>query len=370
MPIKVKPIRVVGPSTVNASITAVRSQSTAQVLPLTINPVQFGFSEPRLPGLSNVEQQTWLADMKSMGMKWIRFDLEWARIQPSNSSSFTWTYYDTAVANCKAAGFKVLGMMAYTPSWARPSGCTELRCGPADLNTYANFAKNCVQHFGANIDAYEIWNEPNIDFWLPAPDPVRYVQMLKLSADAMRIINPNVVILPGGTSPAATSPGGDYSPIDWITSLYAHGAKDYFTAIAHHPYSYPATPSEVQPWSGWSQMSQTSPSIRSVMIANGDANKKIWMTEVGAATNGPGAIRTCSDPLGGQADFDECMQARELQQVVSISKTLPWAGPVLVYTYKDIGTSTTTRENFFGVLRFDGSQKQSYMDTKTAIATR
>ena len=33
-------------------------------------------------------------------------------------------------------------------------------------------------------------------------------------------------------------------------------------------------------------MYQTSPSIRSIMVANGDSAKKIWITEFGAPTSG------------------------------------------------------------------------------------
>jgi hypothetical protein len=44
-----------------------------------------------------------------------------------------------------------------------------------------------------------------------------------------------------------------------------------------------------------------------------------------------------------------------------------WAGPMFFYSYKDLGTDPSTVENFFGVVRSDGSDKPAYATLKNLI---
>src|SRR5438128_12551629 len=93
----------------------------------------------------------------------------------------------------------------------------------------------------------------------------------------------------------------------------------------------------------------TSPSLRSVMVANGDGNKKIWMTEFGAPTNGPSG-----------SSVSEPAQAAMLTKAYSLAGSYSWAGPLMWFSLRDQGTDTFTIENFFGMVRYDFSAKPSY----------
>ena len=116
----------------------------------------------------------------------------------------------------------------------------------------------------------------------------------------------------------------------------------------------PAAPGEAQGWSAWYQMYGTSPSLRSVMVANGDGAKKIWATEFGAPTNGPGGY------------VSEATQAQYVTQAYAAFRSYDWAGPLMWYSHRDAGTTTDTRENFFGLLRYDFSPKPAYTAYQTA----
>lgn len=358
------PVTVYTKDEVDALIASVRTPAPTPTPTPTPTPAPlkgFGFAAPELVYQTGSVQDAWLSDMKALGMTWVRFDINWAMVQ-ATQATYDWSTYDSLLTKCSANGIKVLGTPYITPAWARPSGTND-KCPPTDLNAYATFVKAAVQHFGNAVAAYEIWNEPNIStFWQPTPNVAAYTQLLKLAAAAMRSVNPSVVIITAGLSPVDTG-GGNLHPIDFIKGIYANGGKDSCTAISHHPYCYPVLPTEFATYSAWSYMSQTTPtSIRSVMADNGDASKPLWITEMGAPTSGPPTdpVRTCSMPLGAWAIYDQCMQARYLQQVVSVSKTLTWVGPVFIYTYKDRGTNTADRENFFGVVDFNGVRKQAY----------
>jgi len=107
------------------------------------------------------------------------------------------------------------------------------------------------------------------------------------------------------------------------------------------------------------------------MTANGDVAKQVWLTEIGAPTNGSGAIATCtsSNYANVPDHVDECLQARILSQAIQKAKSYSWAGPEFLYTYTDFSaTDITTNENFFGIVRYDGSHKPAYDAVRNSIA--
>ena len=159
-------------------------------------------------------------------------------------------------------------------------------------------------------------------------------------------------------------------PIDFLNGLYANGAQHYFDAVAFHPYSFPVPPAYPADWNAWSKIATTNPSIYSIMSSHGDGGKKIWITEYGAPTNGPGPIATASNfNLDGSPDHvDEAYQANLAINFIQAVSSSPWIGPAFWYSYIDDGTSTSTTENFYGLLRADGSQKPAFTSIKQAIA--
>jgi hypothetical protein len=136
--------------------------------------------------------------------------------------------------------------------------------------------------------------------------------------------------------------------------MYADGAKGSFDAVGDHPYSYPALPNTYEPWSGWSQMSRTSPSIRSVMASNGDGGKQIWITEAGAPSSGPDGV--------GQA-----AQASALTQAIADAKTTSWIGALYLYSWQDAGTNLLDPQDWFGLLTATGAPKLARTDVAKAI---
>src|SRR4029077_292232 len=140
---------------------------------------------------------------------------------------------------------------------------------------------------------------------------------------------PSSTVIVGGLGPAATG-GGDISPTDFLSQLYADGAGKYFDAVGFHPYSFPAMPAFYAPWNAWQQMASTTPSLRSIMVAIGDANKKIWLTEYGAPTGGPGLLESSAIDttfFGGPDHVTEAVQAQMFAQAIELVQGYSWAGP-------------------------------------------
>ena len=290
--------------------------------------------------------------------RWVRVDINWAQIQGGGPSSYYWAAVDRVVQGATARGIKVLGTILYTPAWARPSG-TSASYGP-DPSQYAAFAATAARHYAAmGVHAYEIWNEPNnVAFWTPKPDPAAYTRMLKAAYAAIKGADAQATVVTGGTAPEP-SDGTQVAPVDFLRGIYANGGGGSFDAVGHHPYCFPAYAGDPQSWSAWYQMYGTSPSLRSVMVANGDGAKKIWATEFGAPTNGP----------SGSQYVSEATQAQMLTGAYQLYSTYDWGGPLFFYQGRDQGTSTNSNENFFGFLRADFSAKPSYTAYQQAVAT-
>jgi hypothetical protein len=157
----------------------------------------------------------------------------------------------------------------------------------------------------------------------------------------------------GGLAPEAND-GTNINAITFLQDMYAHGARGSFNAVGYHPYSYPALPDSYQSWSGWSQMSQTRPSIRSVMTSRGDRNKQVWITEVGAPSSGPDGV--------GQAG-----QGTDLSQAIANTRNTSWIGGLYLYSWQDHGTSEATSENWFGLVTAAGAHKAAYTAVATAL---
>ena len=110
---------------------------------------------------------------------------------------------DRLVAAANARGIHLLAMVAYTPSWNRPSGTTD-HYQPTDPTAFAEFVRAAAQRYAPQgLHAWEIWNEPNMrDFWQPVPSVARYTQLLKLGSAAIHSVDPAAFVVSGGVAPA------------------------------------------------------------------------------------------------------------------------------------------------------------------------
>lgn len=333
----------------------------------------------QLTWIDAANRQAQLTKMKSANVGWVRIDANWDSIQYGGATSWDWGPLDAAINDTLARGFEILLMPTYTPVWARQPGLeTDMFSSPSSVSYFAAFVTALVQRYRPKgVKHYEIWNEPNIpNFWRdtaasPYPNPVHYTELLIASYNAIKAVSNDCVVITGGTAPSADSISRK-KPTTFLQAIYDNGGKNYFDAVAHHPYTYPAFPNQQEVWSAWSQMSiesfyggsQTQPSLRGIMTANGDAHKKIWMTEFGAPTSGTNGV-------------SETDQATMLQQAMALHRSYSWAGPLFVYTWRDktyygdptLNSGGTPKandiENYFGMTRSDDSNKPSYDIFKT-----
>jgi hypothetical protein len=316
----------------------------------------FGVADPTLITLTAAQQATRLVAMKAVGITSVRVDANWDWVQYGGPSKFDWTQLDQAVNSIRAAGMTADLIIDGCPPWAAPTGTSgDSAPPPASPAQYAAWAADVATRYAPKgVGTFEIWNEPNnAGFWQPQANAAAYTANLVAAYAAIKSVDPAAFVISGGLAPEVTD-GSNIAPVDFLTAMYAHGAKGSFDAVGYHPYCYPALPNTYESWSGWCQMAATSPSIRSVMSSNGDSAKQIWITEVGAPTGGPDGV--------GNAP-----QATALTQAIANAKTTSWIGAFYIYTWQDSGTDESTDQDWFGLMTAGGSTKLSHTAVSTAL---
>ncbi len=126
-------------------------------------------------------------------------------------------------------------------------------------------------------------------------------------------------------------------PVKFVSGgMYTAGARNFFDALAFHPYQYSMKFSES--WHPDAPLNQLS-EIRRVMLANGDGEKKIWATEYGEPSS----------------EVGEKAQAEYLDDMLGTWRSLSYAGPVYVYTMRDRNSDSREPDDTLGIFRSDGT---------------
>lgn len=283
---------------------------------------------------------------RDAGMFSIRVDIDWSAIEAVRGR-YNWANTDRIISAIVAHGMCPLGIIGYTPAWARVAGATnDSHSRPADPTVYGSFVKKVVQRYRDRTNLWEVWNEPNIvGFFKPAPDVAAYSQLLRAAYGAIKAVQPNSTVLSGGLAPAENN-GTNIDPTTYLSEMYRLGAQAYFDAFNLHPYTYPALPNDPST-AGWNTAMKLWP-MRDIMIAGGDSGKQIWLTEFGA-------------PTGTAANaVTEQVQADTVGIIMDAVLGNSWIGPAYVYSLRDAGTNLADPEQNFGLLRRDFSPKLAY----------
>ena len=281
--------------------------------------------------------------MAASGAQWLRLDMPWPSLQPT-PTTWNWGPFDRIIGLAQARGLKIVGLVSYTPGWAKAAGAPAA-AGPADPATFAAFMRAVVGRYGPmGIKHWEIWNEPNQAWAWDRPDPAAYSRLLQAAAPAIRATDPSATIITAGLAPAADrADGWEISPLTFLKGVYAAGGAGSFDAVGIHPYTFPYMPNDPTT-AGWSPFMRL-PLVHDLMAANGDGAKQIWLTEFGAPTGtGTGAV-------------SEAVQAEMVRQGYSARKQWSYLGPLFWYASRDRGANPADREQMMGLWKADFTPK-------------
>jgi hypothetical protein len=182
------------------------------------------------------EQDAQWAVMARSGVESVRLVFSWAAVQPTPEDPDDYSSTDMRVASAARHGIVLLPVVLYPPEWARRYPERE-SSPPAHASDYAAFMARLVQRYGPGgtfwaehpelparpVRAWQIWNEPNFDFYWYTPEEGgwarEYVELLRQSKLAIEAVDPGARIVLAGFANAS-----------WkvLNAAYRAGAKGAF----------------------------------------------------------------------------------------------------------------------------------------------
>ncbi|HET9025696.1 MAG TPA: hypothetical protein VFN64_14075, partial [Burkholderiaceae bacterium] len=297
----------------------------------------------------------------AVGVQIVRQPFDWNRIEVA-PGDYDFRDYDDFVLRAATAGIRVLPVLGNPPSF-RAAGYTrdDFWSPPASNAEFAAFAARLVERYGPNgtiwarhpdvpslpIHSWQIWNEPNLPmFWNTGPDPAAYTALLRAAHQAIHAVDPQAEVVAAGLPDSGAGVGLQ----DFLTVMYAAGAKGAFDTMAVHPYA-----PDVAGSLGLVELA------RSTMRANGDGSP-IWITEDGWPTGGPQSRYTVSEAQQAASVGDL------VAQVAARRAELGLRG-VVIFRWRDAISTFDAWPLHAGLVRADGTVKPALAAFRDAVAS-
>jgi hypothetical protein len=309
-----------------------------------------------------------LKKLRDAGFTWQKSLFQWREIEPAKGQ-FKWDEADRIVVDSRKAGVKIIARIDFQPRWARQDNPHN---GPPDnYEDYANFIYAFVSRYSSESDlgqvqAIEIWNEPTLDReWGNAPinqaQASDYVRLLKIAYEAAKGADPSVVVITGGLSPTCTDNNNARPDDVYLQWMYDAGAKPYFDVLGAHGAGYDKPPSasmeeSAQKHSGCRVFTfRRVEDLRQVMVANGDADKQVWLLEFGWTT----------DKVHPAYAWHAISEQQHADYLVgsyqwAAKNWAPWIGVMTLWNLPDPGWGPDREEYWWAVANPDGSSRPAY----------
>jgi hypothetical protein len=280
------------------------------------------------PFVTNEEWANALGLTQQLAMGWIKFQLRWDVAEPQQGNySFEYERLVLLVQQAHIQGFHVLVSVTRAPDWARPAGANLSEGGPpTDPQLLADFITRLVTDIKPEfLDAVEIWNEPNLNReWANASmDGATYMQYFTPAYHAVKAVDPHAIVSTAGLAPVGEVPGAA-DDRRFLREMYAAGLADLTDVrIGVHPYGW-ANPPDARccstgPWQDNTRffMLDTLDAYREIMVANNDADGRLWVTEFGwGSYEGITVDGTNATPPEAAAFFDMISQIEQAEYTV------------------------------------------------------
>ncbi len=235
---------------------------------------------------TQAERRAALQTLRDANFRWVRQRVDWALVEPQ-PGRFDWAQSDALLRDILAADLVPLVVLDGSPAWARaPRDADNPFAPPQHPQPFANFVAAFAARYRAQIQFYQLWDEPNIaPHWgNRRPDPVAYAQMLSLASPALRAADPDV----GGPTVialAALAPTADrgHTALDepyFLQRLYAAGAAPHFDAVAVQPFGFGTRAGETRLDAAALNLRRTD-LVRRTMVAAGDGATPVWAVRYG-----------------------------------------------------------------------------------------
>ncbi|MFZ0545855.1 MAG: cellulase family glycosylhydrolase [Candidatus Promineifilaceae bacterium] len=243
--------------------------------------------------LPEVREQS-LQMLNQAGIHYIRQQFPWEDIEIHGKGDYidrrndpngvdAWAKYDNIVDLAEQNNIEIIARLDNPPAWTRALTNTIGTLAPPDnYNDYGDYVAAVVGRYKGRITYFQLWNEPNTNAeWGNQPiNPEAFTELLCIGYHRAKEANPNAVILAGALSPTIALNDQNQNDLVFLQRMYLDGAGscfDIFSAQGYGLFSGP-TDQRVRPTViNYPHIEL----LRDVMTAYGDAEKSIWISEVG-----------------------------------------------------------------------------------------
>ena len=330
------------PGTASAT-TDTTSMVTAEVTaePMENIPATFGYGiDVNIADGTSAEQ---MATLDRLGFDWVKQEIQWRNFETA-PGEIDFDALDTIITTLEARQMNILLTVTYAPDWAR--SIQEENGPPDNFANYGSFISALATRYKGRVQAYEIWNEPNLrSRWKSPLHPigaVTYIDLLRHGYNAVKAADPT------GFNDARDAEAGDLevNAIDdrvFLRDLYAAGVSELVDGIGAHPMGW-ANPPDARCCEAAPGVSthfedehfyflNTLESYRQIMLDNGDESTPVWVTKFGWGTY-EGVAEAPTDPFSIFISYlNQSQQALYANHAFEIGQSLGYIGPMFLYNF-------------------------------------
>jgi polysaccharide biosynthesis protein PslG len=231
--------------------------------------------------------------MAASGCAWVRMSFPWAELEPTPDAVLRHRLWPlrNAVDQAKSRGLRVLVTISTAPEWALPDDPAML----AYPEPFGEMMGTLAHELRGKVDAWQIWNEPNIIAETNGLiDPAGFFPLLKAAYPAIKAADPEALVVFPGLAPCSLMlPDLAMDNTWYLESLLRMNngeAAGYFDVLAVHPYGaanepdtyWPGNLSVLPEWVAAPEFYfRGAERSRRVMVELGLEHKPIWFTEMG-----------------------------------------------------------------------------------------
>ncbi|MCU0519627.1 MAG: cellulase family glycosylhydrolase [Anaerolineae bacterium] len=188
-----------------------------------------------------------------LGLSWVKQQVRWDHFS-SGPGQMDWSGYDAMVLYANQRGLKVMMSVVGSPAWSRTYiDANPEAAPPDDLSLFVTFVGELVDRYKGRVHAIEVWNEQNLDREWDTEEGVkaeRYVEMLRLTYQAIKSRDPSIIVISGALSPTgvvATDPQNSnrYTVVDdfaYFQQMVDAGFLNYADCVGAHHNGYNVPP--------------------------------------------------------------------------------------------------------------------------------